>query len=228
MTKRRGTSRSTIGPSACFMNRSVSRVTVACKLSTNPHVVLKQANADQVASDPVSYQLDRFLVRDLAEDPHHQDTDQQRDRRHRPDRVEGLKRPTDDVEDEGEDAVDRARDHRHRFDFRASTVNFRPLTMNFRLALLFQIEIARHRTQRGENRRGSVVRTAITRGKMRRRRTSAVVTGPPRGERTKAEGGFFHVADPVFGAVRCVPGFHLYEVVFSLSTRYTPIPSVSS
>ena len=23
----------------------------------------------------------------------------------------------------------------------------------------------------------------------------------------RAEGGFFHVADPVFGAVRCVPGF---------------------
>ncbi len=78
--------------------------------------------------------------------------------------------------------------------------------MKLLLALLCQIKLARHRTQRGENRRGSVVRTAITRGKMRRRRTNAVVTDHRGGERTRAKGGFFHVADPVFVAVRFVPG----------------------
>ena len=127
----------------------------------DPHVVLKQANADQVASDPVSYQLDRVLVRDLAEDPHHQDTDQQRDRRHRPDRVEGLKRPTDDVEDEGENAVDRARDHRHHFDSRPSTVNFRRSTMNFRLVIPCQVVKPPHTTHRSENRVGNVEKSAF-------------------------------------------------------------------
>ena len=60
---------------------------------------------------------------------------------------------------------------------------------NWELALRYQIQIARHRTQRGENRRGSVVRTPIARGKMRRRRTSAVVTDHrgARGQRPKAD-----------------------------------------
>ena len=43
---------------------------------------------------------------------------------------------------------------------------------------------------------------------MRRRFTGAVVTDHREAKRQGPEGGVFHVADPVFGAVRCVPGFH--------------------
>ncbi len=39
------------------------------------------------------------------------------------------------------------------------------------------------------------------------RNPSAVPSGEKTPRRTRAEGGFFHVADPVFGAVRFVPGF---------------------
>ena len=58
-----------------------------------------------------------------------------------------------------------------------------------RLVLPCQIVKPQHTTHRSENRRGSVARTAITRGKMRRRRTSAVVTDHrgPRGQGPKAD-----------------------------------------